>query len=248
MVIKTNTPAPDFTLPSHLDKQVTLSQLRGKNVVLAFFPLTFTPVCSSQIPAYEAEIAKFTVLDTQILAVSVDNTASQKAWAASLGGINYPILSDFWPHGAVAQKYGVLREEGYSERAVIVIDKEGIVRYADVHDIDSPPSNMELRHVIREIDREVRGRPEEQPANDRPLPHGGVVMYCTPWCPDCKRARALFSEHHIPFTEVDISTNTKGATQVELWTGGFRTTPTFDIDGTLIVDYDEKRLREVLRF
>lgn len=247
MVINLNTPAPDFTLPSHLDKSVTLSQLKGKNVVLAFFPLTFTPVCSSQIPAYEAELAKFTVLDTQILAISVDNTASQKAWASSMGGINYPILSDFWPHGAVAQKYGVLRAEGYNERAVIVIDKEGIVRYADVHDIDSAPSNQELRKVLREIDPSVRNRPEEEPVNDRPLPHGGVVMYCTPWCPDCKKARTLLTQNSIPFTEVDISSNQKAAAQVELWAGGYRTTPTFDIDGTILVDYDERALKQVLK-
>lgn len=246
MVIQVNSPAPDFTLPSHLDKSVTLSQLKGMNVVLAFFPLTFTPVCSSQIPAYEAELAKFAILDTQILAISVDNTASQKAWASSLGGIHYPILSDFWPHGAVALKYGVLRDEGYSERAVFVIDKAGIIRYADVHDINTAPSNLELRKVLREIDPSISNRPEEQPTNDRPLPHGGVVMYCTPWCPDCKSARTLFTKNGIPFTEVDISTNPRAAAQVEIWSGGYRTTPTFDIDGTIIVDYDEKRVKEVL--
>lgn len=247
MVIQVNSPAPDFTLASHLDKSVTLSQLKGMNVVLAFFPLTFTPVCSSQIPAYEAELAKFTVLDTQILAISVDNTASQKAWASSLGGIHYPILSDFWPHGAVSLKYGILRDEGYSERAVFVIDKAGVIRYADVHDINTAPSNLELRKVLREIDPSIHNRPEEQPLNDRPLPHGGVVMYCTPWCPDCKNARTLFTKNGIPFTEVDISTNPKAAAQVEIWSGGYRTTPTFDIDGTILVDYDEKRLLEVLK-
>lgn len=247
MAIKLNTPAPDFTLPSHLEKNVTLSDLKGKNVVLAFFPLAFTPVCTSQIPAYEAEMAKFTVLDTQIVAVSVDNTASQKAWALSLGGIHYPILSDFWPHGEVATKYGVLRKEGYAERAVVVIDKHGIVRYVDVHDIHQAPSNQELRKVLREIDPSVHDCPEEQPGNAAPLPQGGVVMYCTPWCPDCRRARAWLAQCHIAYTEVDISTNLKGAAQVEKWTGGNRTTPTFDIDGTVIVDYDEMRLREVLK-
>jgi len=247
MAILVNTPAPDFTLPSHLDKPVTLSDLKGKNVVLAFFPLAFTPVCTSQIPAYEAEMAKFTVLDAQILAISVDNTASQKAWANSLGGIHYPILSDFWPHGQVATKYGVLRNDGKSERAVIVIDKQGIIRYVDVHDFNQAPSNLELRRVLRSIDPSVRDCPEEQPADTSPLPHGGVVMYCTPWCPDCRKARAWFSKNNILYTEVDISTNQKGAAQVEKWAGGNRTTPTFDIDGTIIVDYDEARLHEVMK-
>jgi len=247
MTIQINSPAPDFTLPSHLDKPVTLSDLKGKNVVLAFFPLTFTPVCSSQIPAYEAEQAKFAALDTQILAISVDNTASQKAWAESLGGIHYPILSDFWPHGAVALKYGVLRSEGYTERAVILIDRQGIVRYVDVHDFNKAPSNVELRKILREIDPSVHDRPEEFADITAPLPHGGVVMYCTPWCPDCRKARAWLAQHHIPYTEVDISTNVRGATQVEVWAGGSRTTPTFEIDNVVIVDYDEMRLREVLK-
>ena len=179
MTAKIDSPAPNFTLPSHLDKKVTLSDINGKNIVLAFFPLTFTPICTSQIPAYEAEMDKFTTLDTQILAISVDNTASQKAWAQSMGGIHYPILSDFWPHGQIASLYGVLRAEGYAERAVFVIDKQGILRYIDIHDINQAPSNAELRKVIRTIDPSVRDRPEEQPHKSGALPHGGIVMYCT---------------------------------------------------------------------
>jgi peroxiredoxin (alkyl hydroperoxide reductase subunit C) len=238
--------APNFTLPSHLGKNVTLSDLRGKNVVLAFFPLTWTPVCSSQIPAYEAELAKFASLDTQILAISVDSTPSQIAWAESLGGIHYPILSDFWPHGHVASAFGVLRQDGRSERAVFLIDKESYIRYADIHDINEAPSNIELRKVIREIDPSVLDRPEEIADSNAPLPHGGVVMYCTPWCPDCKEARIWLKGHNIEYTEVDISTNAKGAKQVEMWAEGSRTTPTFDIDGTIIVDYDLEQLEKTL--
>jgi Peroxiredoxin len=239
-----NQPAPDFCLPSHLDKSVTLSDLRGKNVVLAFFPRTFTPICSSQIPAYEAEMEKFVALDTQILAISVDNTASQKAWADSLGGIHYPILSDFWPHGQVAIGYGVLRSEGYSERAVFLIDKQGIVRYVDIHDINEAPSNLELRQRIRDIDPSVRDRAEQ--VVHQPLPHGGVVMYCTAWCPDCKRARAWLSLHAIPYTEVDITANPEAARQVETWNHGNRTTPTFDIDGTILSEFDEAEIAGIL--
>jgi peroxiredoxin/glutaredoxin len=246
MTVNLKSLAPNFTLPSHLGKNVTLSDLRGKNIVLAFFPLTFTPVCSSQIPAYEAELAKFAALDTQILAISVDNVASQKAWAESLGGIHYPILSDFWPHGQVASIFGVLRPEGYTERAVFVIDKDSFIRYVDIHDFNQAPSNVELRKVIREIDPSVRDRPEELADPAKPLPHGGVVMYCTPWCPDCREARKWLAAHKVPYTEVDISTNLKAAKQVELWANGTRTTPTFDIDGTIIVDYDLAQLEKVL--
>jgi peroxiredoxin/glutaredoxin len=239
-----NHPAPDFSLPSHLDKPVTLSDLLGKNVVLAFFPRTFTPICSSQIPAYEAEMEKFVALDTQILAISVDNTASQKAWADSLGGINYPILSDFWPHGQVAIDYGVLRSEGYSERAVFLIDKKGVIRYIDIHDINEAPSNLELRQRIREMDPSVRNRAEQ--ITQAPLPHGGVVMYCTAWCPDCKRARAWLAANSIPYTEVDITANLAAAKQVETWNHGSRTTPTFDIDGTILSDFNEVAVKEAL--
>lgn len=245
MTLSLDTPAPNFTLPSHLDKNVTLSDLRGKNVVLAFFPLTFTPVCSSQIPAYEAEMDRFAALDTQILAISVDNTASQKAWAQSLGGIHYPILSDFWPHGQVAADYGVLRAEGYAERAIFLIDRRGIVRLIDVHDINQAPSNLELREQIRYMDASVRDRPERMAVSTE-LPHGGVVMYCTSWCPDCKRARGWLAMHQIPYTEVDITGNPTAAKQVEEWNHGSRTTPTFDVDGRIITDFDEYALREVL--
>jgi len=246
MTLPVNTLAPDFTLPSHLDKNVTLSDLRGKNVALAFFPLAFTPVCSSQIPAYEAEMETFVALDTQILAISVDNTASQKAWAQSLGNIHYPILSDFWPHGQVAKEYGVLRSEGYAERAIFLIDKSGVIRYIDVHDFNQAPSNRELRYRIREMDATVRDRPEKMPVTTE-LPHGGLVMYCTAWCPDCKKARAWLTMRNIPYTEVDITANPTAAKQVEAWNHGNRSTPTFDVDGRIITEFNENTLKEALQ-
>lgn len=191
-------------------------------------------------------MARFTGLDTQVLGISVDSTDCLKAWAESLGGITYPLLSDFWPHGGVAQTYGVLRSDGRSERALFVIDKQGIIRYVDVHDIDLQPDNEVLRRAIREIDPSVRNRPEPPEPEPVPLPHGGIVMYCTRWCPDCKKARAWFAERGIPYTEVDITSTPGAGAQVEQWAGGNRTTPTFDIDGTIIVDWDLPRLKQVL--
>ncbi len=187
-------------------------------------------------------------MNVQVLGISVDHVPCLKAWANSLGGIHFPLLSDFWPHGQVAQQYGVFRSEGHSERAIFILDTEGIIRYIDIHDIDDQPSNdvlfAELAHILpAEVQAKIALEPEPPAA----LPHGGVVMYCTPWCPDCKNARTLFTKNGIPFTEVDISTNPKAAAQVEIWSGGYRTTPTFDIDGTILVDYDERRLLEVLK-
>jgi alkyl hydroperoxide reductase subunit AhpC len=78
----------------------------------------------------------FAGLNVQVLGISVDHVPCLKAWAESLGGINYPLLSDFWPHGQVSDLYGVLRKEGYSERAIFIIDRDGIIRYIDIHAID----------------------------------------------------------------------------------------------------------------
>ena len=139
--------------------------------------------------------------------------------------------------------YGVFRKEGHSERAIFVLDKEGIIRYIDVHDISKQPRNDVIRSVLRDIDPDLL--PEDREVNSEILPKGGVVLYCTPWCPDCRKARKWLMERDINFTEVDITTNTNAAKQVMLWAGGYRTTPTIDINGTIIVDWDEKALSEV---
>lgn len=98
-------------------------------------------------------MAKFGKLNAQVLGISVDHVPCLKAWAESLGGISFPLLSDFSPLGAVAAKYGVKRKEGFSERAIFVLDKYGIIRYIDIHDIEDRPKNRilfdELSKVIR---------------------------------------------------------------------------------------------------
>ena len=96
------------------------------------------------MPGLDKEIERFAGLDTQVLGISIDSTHANKAWAESLGGIRYPLLSDFWPHGEVAKRYGVLKDGGFSERAVFVIDKDGIVRYIDVHDIGEEPDREQI--------------------------------------------------------------------------------------------------------
>jgi mycoredoxin len=93
--------------------------------------------------------------------------------------------------------------------------------------------------------RQPMGR-ETETLNDADLPHGGVVLYCTSWCPDCRRARAWLKEHEISYTEVDIGRNPKGAKQVREWANGNETTPTFEIDGTIIVNFNEMKLRQAL--
>ena len=186
-------------------------------------------------------------MDTQVLGISVDHVPCLKAWADSLGKISYPLLSDFWPHGEVAQKYGVLRKEGYTERALFVIDKLGVIRYIDIHDIDNQPINAELRRVIREIDPVAASREPKEKEMSVKLPHGGIVMYCTPWCPDCKIARIWLKDNNLPYTEVDIYSTTGAEDQVRAWNDGYLVTPTFDIDGTIIRDFQEDELKRVLK-
>ncbi len=96
---------------------------------------------------------RFKEEDTQVLGISVDNPATNAAWAESLGIENLLLLSDFWPHGEVAQAYGVLREQGFTERATFVVDKEGIVRFAHIYDLGELPDNEELFDALREINR-----------------------------------------------------------------------------------------------
>jgi glutaredoxin len=190
-------------------------------------------------------------LNTQVLGISIDHVPCLKAWTDSFGGINYPLLSDFWPHGAIAKQYSVFREnEGRSERAIFVIDKQGIIRYIDVHDIDTQPDNEVLFDILRKVDPEAAAaqkKTEARPPESVNLPHGGIVMYCTRWCPACKRARAWFQARNLPFIEVDIDVVPGASDQVRKWAKGNRTTPVFDIDGTILIDFNEQKLLEALK-
>ncbi|EFI35028.1 alkyl hydroperoxide reductase/ Thiol specific antioxidant/ Mal allergen [Desulfonatronospira thiodismutans ASO3-1] len=136
--------AIDFTLPAVGGEEISLSQYRGeKNVMLSFVPAAWTPVCSDQWPGYNIARHFFDDNDTIILGITTDNVPSQYSWIKSMGGLWFPVLSDFWPHGEVAEKYGILRGDGTAERATIIVDKEGIIRFAHVEDINRrPPLEM----------------------------------------------------------------------------------------------------------
>jgi alkyl hydroperoxide reductase subunit AhpC len=101
------------------------------------------------MPSYEDDLPRFEEHNTQVLGISVDSIPSHEAWQKSVGGITYPLLSDFWPHGAVTQQYGVLRDEGIAERALFIIDKEGVIRFIDVHPIGEQPDNDELFEILK---------------------------------------------------------------------------------------------------
>ena len=187
-------------------------------------------------------------MQTQVLGLSVDSEPCLKAWAESLGGITYPLLSDFYPHGRVAEVYGVLRPEGYSERAIFIIDRGGILRFVDIHDIDKQPENDELLRVLAEMDPSIKPAYEEilKKAHLAKEPQGDVVMYCTPWCEDCPNVRQYFNQHNIPYLEIDISRDRGAAERVRKWTGGEETTPVLKINGQVIITFDQEKIEKAL--
>ncbi len=152
--LKVGDTAPDFTLPSVFEEKISLSQYLGKkNVVISFVPAAWTPVCSDQWPGYNIVKDLFDKYDTILLGITVDNIPTLYAWTKQMGKLWFPVLSDFWPHGAVADTYGVLRSNGVSERALFVIDKNGIIRYIDVHDINTRPRLEVLMNELEKLQK-----------------------------------------------------------------------------------------------
>jgi peroxiredoxin len=156
--VKVGDLAPDFTLPAVRGGEMTLSHYRGKkNVVISFVPAAWTPVCSDQWPGYNIAQEFFVQNNTILLGITVDNIPTLYAWTNQMcmggGELWFPVLSDFYPHGAVAEKYGILRSDGVSERALFVIDKKGIIRYIDVHDINERPRLEVLVGELQKLEK-----------------------------------------------------------------------------------------------
>ena len=152
-MLKVGDKAPDFELRSHKGGTVKLSDFRGKRrVVLAFHPLAFTPVCATQMRGYESDLGRLDNADTSVLGISIDAQPAKAAWAQTLGSVSFDLLSDFHPHGGVAQQYGVYREkDGISERAIFIVDKEGHVAWARKYDIPEHPNNAEVFAVLEKL-------------------------------------------------------------------------------------------------
>ncbi|MEI8350241.1 MAG: peroxiredoxin [Candidatus Omnitrophota bacterium] len=150
--VKIGEAAPDFSLLSTSGKRILLNEYRGKkNIVIAFIPAAWTPVCSNQLPSYDSLQPLFEECDAVLLSITVDNIPTLSAWQKALGGLWFELLSDFWPHGAVADRYGVLREDGVAERAIFVIDKKGIIRYIKVHDINELPDTSIIAIELQKL-------------------------------------------------------------------------------------------------
>jgi len=149
--LKVGDRAPDFSLPAVSGEKISLNQYLGKkNIVISFVPAAWTPVCSDQWPGYNIIKNIFDKNDAILIGITVDNIPTLYAWTKEMGNLWFPVLSDFWPHGSVATKYGVLRSDGVSERALFVLDKKGIIRYIDVHDINRRPY---LEVLVKELEK-----------------------------------------------------------------------------------------------
>jgi mycoredoxin-dependent peroxiredoxin len=133
-VIEVGTPAPDFTLKDQNNEQFSLSSFRGKQAVLiVFYPLAFTGICTGELCAVRDDITSFQNDDVQVVTVSVDSVYAHKIFSER-EGYDFPLLSDFWPHGAVAHAYGVFNESaGIANRGTFLVDKQGIVRFAEMN-------------------------------------------------------------------------------------------------------------------
>lgn len=131
-ILQAGKPAVDFSLKATLSQNVKLSDLLGRPVVLAFYPADFSPVCGDQMALYQAAMPAFAQYSAQVIGVSTDGVWCHQAFAEQRG-ITFPLLADTWPHGAVADAYGVLdNDEGVAARALFVIDAHGTVTWSDL--------------------------------------------------------------------------------------------------------------------
>jgi len=134
MAVEVGAKAPDFTLNDYNRQPVTLSSFQGeKNVLVVFYPFAFSGICTGELCQVRDELADYTNANVQVLGISVDSPFALKAWADH-EGYKFPLLSDFWPHGAAAQQYGVFNEKaGLATRGTFLVDKAGIVRFTEIN-------------------------------------------------------------------------------------------------------------------
>ena len=142
--------ALDFSLNDQNEEKFTLSDFKGRKVLLSFHPLAWTPVCSEQMKSLEKNKDIFDSLNTVAVGVSIDTVPSKKAWAKSLGIKNTRLLSDFWPHGRVAETYGIFRiKDGFSERANVIVDERQKVVFFKIYELGQLPDIHEVIDALK---------------------------------------------------------------------------------------------------
>lgn len=152
MAIAVGQAAPDFALKDQDQKEVKLSEFRGKNnVVLVFYPLDWSPTCTKEHACFVNDMKRFEQLKAQVLGISVDSAWSHKAYAEKMG-IHYPLLADFHPRGAVASRFGVyLEERGITGRAIAIVDRQGKVAWFKQYDIPQVPDINEVQQALAKL-------------------------------------------------------------------------------------------------
>ncbi|MGH3980994.1 MAG: peroxiredoxin [Pseudonocardiaceae bacterium] len=139
MALEIGSQAPDFTLRDQNNEEVTLSAFRGgKNVLVVFYPLAFSGICTGELCQLRDDLDQFQNADVQVLAISVDSTYTLKAWSEQQR-YDFPLLADFWPHGRVAQDYGIFNDKaGIANRGTFLVDTEGAIRFAEMNQPGEP--------------------------------------------------------------------------------------------------------------
>jgi mycoredoxin-dependent peroxiredoxin len=152
MAIAAGQTAPDFTLKNQYDKELKLSDFKGKkNVVLMFYPLDWSPTCTQEHVCFVNDMKKFDTLDAEVLGISVDSAWSHKAYAEKMG-IKYSLLADFQPRGAVADQYGIfLPDKGITGRAIVIVNKDGKVAWVKNYDIPVVPDVAEVASALQQV-------------------------------------------------------------------------------------------------
>jgi peroxiredoxin len=139
----------NFSLKDQNQQTFELDGYRGQNVVLSFHPLAWTPVCAEQMKSLEKKFKTFQKLNSIAVGLSVDSVPCKNAWAKSLRISKTKILADFWPHGGVAKMLGIFRDEGFSERANFIIDKDGRLAFLKIYPIEQLP---DINEIIEQLE------------------------------------------------------------------------------------------------
>src|SRR6201987_948473 len=150
-ILPAGTPAPDFTLNAKPDQTLTLKGLRGRPVILAFYPADWSPVCGDQMALYNEVLPEFQRFNAELLGISVDGVWCHAAFSRDRK-LRFPLLADFEPKGAVARRYGAYRQgDGFSERALFVVDGDGIVRWSYVSAVDVNPGGEGILRALEAL-------------------------------------------------------------------------------------------------
>ena len=159
MGLKVGEQAPDFKLTSatgELQGEVELAAYRGKNVVLAFYPLDFTPVCQSELGAFQTDLAKFADANTEVVGICTDSVFAHIAFQKHLGGLKFPLATDRWPYAEVATAYGVFPPTKHpipfiNDRAIFIVDKNGNIAWSKIYELREQPDNAEILAELKKF-------------------------------------------------------------------------------------------------